>query len=325
MTGLVRIAACAALGLALAAAASAENRAYPTRPIRLIVGFPPGGSTDLVARALQPKVEQLLGQPFVVDNRPGAGGVIGIDAVAKAAPDGYVIGLGAAGALAVNVSLQEQLPYDPLRDLAPVTLLAEVPFVLVASPSVPAHSLAEVIAFCRRAPDAASIGFGGNGTAMHLAALLFNHMAGLTVTLVPYRGSGPVATDVLAGHIPFGIVDIPSALALVRAGRIDALAVSAAHRVVSLPDVPTFAEAGLPGYESVGWFGIVAPAGTPPDITGKLNQALVTALTDADIQDRIRSVGAEPAPGTPEQFGQFIRAEIAKWAKVVVLSGAKEH
>ncbi len=235
-----RILACAAalcatlhIGIALAA------EPYPTRPIRLLISFPPGGSSDVVARAMQPHMERRLGQPVVIENRPGGGGVIGVDAVAKAAPDGYVIGLGAAGALAVNVSLREKMPYDPLTDLAPITLLAQVPFILTAPVSLPENSLREVIARAKANPEGLSIGHGGNGTAMHLTAQLLNQMGGVNVTLVPYRGSGPVAQDVVAGHVPLGVVDIPSSISLIEAGRVKALGVSTSRRVASLPDVPT--------------------------------------------------------------------------------------
>jgi tripartite-type tricarboxylate transporter receptor subunit TctC len=314
------IAVALAAGLACLAGAAAEP--YPVKPIRLIVTFPPGGSTDTMARALQPHLEKRLGQPIVIDNRPGAGGAIGVDAVAKAAPDGYVIGVGAAGALAVNVSLNEKLPYDPFADLAPISGLSQSPFILAAPLGFAGNSIADVIAIAKAAPDTLSIGHGGNGTAMHLTAQLFNHMAGLNLTLVPYRGTGPVTQDVLAGHIPLGITDTPSALAQIQAKQIKALAISSRRRFAALPDVPTFDESGLPGYESIGWFGFVAPAGTPPEIIGRLNQAIVASLQDPAVRDQIRTIGAEPMPGTPEEFGRFIRSEYEKWAKVVAQSGA---
>jgi tripartite-type tricarboxylate transporter receptor subunit TctC len=297
---------------------------YPTRPIRLIVTFPPGGSTDTMARALQPSLEKTLGQPIIIDNRPGAGGAIGLDAVAKATPDGYLIGVGAAGALAVNFSLNEKLPYDPFKDLAPISGLAQTPFILAAPLSSSVGSIAEVIALAKQKPGSLSIGHGGNGTAMHLTAQLFNHMTGLDLTLVPYRGTGPVTQDVLAGHIPLGITDTPSALAMIESKQIKALAVSSRIRFPALPDTPTFAEA-LPGYESIGWFGFVAPAGTPPEIVAKLNAAIIAALAEPTVAERIRVLGALPMPGTPDEFGRFIRSEYEKWAKVVAESGAKQR
>jgi tripartite-type tricarboxylate transporter receptor subunit TctC len=317
------IAVAMAAGVVSIAGFATEGAPYPTRPIRLIVTFPPGGSTDTMARALQPALEKALGQPIVIENRPGAGGVIGVDAVAKAAPDGYVIGVGAAGALAVNVSLNEKLPYDPFTDLAPISGLSQSPFILAAPLSFAGNSIADVVALAHERPGSLSIGHGGNGTAMHLTAQLFNHMAGIDLTLVPYRGTGPVTQDVLAGHIPLGITDTPSALAQIQAKQIKALAISSRRRFAALPGVPTFDESGLPGYESIGWFGFVAPAGTPPDVVARLNQVIVAALAEADVRDRIHTLGAEPMPGTPEEFGRFIHAEYEKWAKVVALSDAK--
>ena len=319
----VRIAAAIGLCLVLPAAHAPAAEPFPTRPIRLIVGFPPGGSSDAIVRVMQPLMEKSLGQPVIIENRPGGGGVIGVEAIVKAAPDGHIIGLGAAGALAVNVSLREKMPYDPTTDLAAVSMLAHIPFVLVAPQSLDAASLADVIARAKRDPASLSIAHGGNGTAMHLGAQLINQMAGLNLQLVPYRGSGPVAQDVLAGHVPLGVVDITSSIALIAGGKIKPLGVSTTHRVASLPDVPTFAEGGLPGYEAIGWFGIVAPAGTPAEVVTKLNGAIVAALSDRAVADFARSVGAEPAPSTPAEFAAFIRSEIAKWSKVVGEVGGK--
>jgi len=322
----MRLAAWAPLSLVvwvgLGAIPSAQAQPYPSRPIRLIVPFPPGGSSDVVARTMQPYLERRLGEPVIIDNRPGAGGVIGLDLVAKSPPDGYVIGVGAAGALVVNVSLREKMPFDPLADLAPISGLAITPFILASPLSFEPNSLREVIALAKDKPGSLSVGHGGNGTAMDLTARLLNQMAGVNMTLVPYRGTGPVTQDVLAGHIPLGITDIPSSISLIESKRIKVFAVSTAERVPTLPDVPTFAEAGLPGYESIGWFGFVAPAATPPDIIAKLNRAIVATLKDADVERQIRRIGAEPMPFDPVQFGEFIRSEIAKWAKVVAESGA---
>jgi tripartite-type tricarboxylate transporter receptor subunit TctC len=311
--------AAAIVGLAGAAAA----QTFPSRPIRLIVTFPPGGSTDTMARTLQPSLERSLGQPIVIENRPGAGGAIGVEAVVKAAPDGYVIGIAGLGALAVDVILNDKLPYDPFKDIAPISGLIQSPFILAAPLSFPGNSIADVIAIAKAKPATLTIGHGGNGTAMQLTAQLFNQMTGLDIPLVPYRGTGPVTTDVLAGHIPLGITDPPSAIAQIEGKRIKALAISSRARFPALPDIPTFAESGLPGYESIGWFGFVAPAGTPPAIIARLNAAIVTALADPGVLERIRLLGAVPMPGTPEEFGRFIRAEYEKWAKVVAESGAK--
>jgi tripartite-type tricarboxylate transporter receptor subunit TctC len=315
-----------AAGIAVAVtglAGMAAAQTFPSRPIRLIVTFPPGGSTDTMARTLQPSLERSLGQPIVIENRPGAGGAIGVEAVVKATPDGYVIGIAGLGALAVDVILNDKLPYDPFKDIVPISGLIQSPFILAAPLSFPGNSIADVIALAKAKPATLSIGHGGNGTAMQLTAQLFNQMTGLDIPLVPYRGTGPVTTDVLAGHIPLGITDPPSAIAQIEAKRIKALAISSRARFPALPDIPTFAESGLPGYESIGWFGFVAPAGTPPEIIARLNAAIVAALADPGVLERIRLLGAVPMPGTPEEFRRFIRAEYEKWAKVVRESGAK--
>jgi tripartite-type tricarboxylate transporter receptor subunit TctC len=305
-------------------AAQATADSYPSRPIRLIVTFPPGGSADVLARTIQPRLEKRLGQPIVIENRPGAGGVTGIDVVARSAPDGYTIGIGAAGALAVNVSLKEKMPYDPFADLVPISGLVKTPFILAAAASFEPNSVRDIVALARAKPEAVAIGHGGNGTAMHLTAQLFNHMAGVNITLVPYRGTGPATQDVLAGHIPLAISDIPTALALIQSKQIKVLAVSTKERFEALPDVPTFEEAGLSGYESIGWFGFVAPAGTPPEVINKLNEAIIDGLKDPAMLEQVRSLGAIAMPGSPVQFARFIRSEYEKWAAVVAQTGAKE-
>ncbi len=312
--------------LALAAslaflAGSAAAQTWPSRPIRLIVTFPPGGSTDTMARTLQPWLEKSLGQPIVIENRGGAGGAIGADAIAKSAADGYTFGIAGLGALGLDVLLNDKLPYDPFKDIAPISGLVQTPFILAAPLTFPGNSIADVIALAKAKPGSLSIGHGGNGTGMQLSAQLFNHMAGLDLALVPYRGTGPVTQDVLAGHIPLGITDPPSALAQIEGKRIKALAITSRARFFALPEVPTFAESGLTGYESIGWFGFVCPAGTPPAIIAKLNTAIVAALREPAVLERIHQLGAEPMPMTPEEFGRFIRSEYAKWSKVIAESG----
>jgi tripartite-type tricarboxylate transporter receptor subunit TctC len=296
---------------------------YPSRPIRLIVTFPPGGSADVMARAIQPHLERQLGQPIVIDNRTGAGGVTGVEAVARSAPDGYTIGLGAAGALAVNLSLKEKMPYDPFTELVPISGLAKTPFILAAAPNFEPNAVRDVIAEAKRKPGAIAIGHGGNGTAMHLTAQLFTHMAGLDMTLVPYRGTGPATQDLVAGHIPLAITDPPTAVSLIQSKQIKPLAVSTKERFEAMPDLPTMDESGLPGYESIGWFGFVAPAGTPTEIVAKLNGAIVTALKDPGMLERTRTLGAIPMPFTPAEFARYIRSEYEKWAAVVAQTGAK--
>ncbi|MGV3635279.1 MAG: Bug family tripartite tricarboxylate transporter substrate binding protein [Pseudorhodoplanes sp.] len=318
ISAVVLAAACLA---GLSAPASAQG--YPNRPIKWIVSFPPGGSTDVVARAMQPSLEKRLGQPVVIENRGGAGGNLGTDAVAKSAPDGYTIGFSAAGALTVNPSLIEKMPYSVEKDLIPITLVGTSPFILIASPKFEAKTLADVIAAAKAKPGDLTIGHGGNGTAMHLTAALLNQMGGISTTLVPYRGSGPTTADVVAGHIPLGITDGPSAMGQIKGGAVRPLAVSSLKREPSLPDVPTFDELGLKGYESVGWYGVLAPAGTPPDIVKKLNEVFVETLKEPEVAARIRSVGAETSPMTPAQFDAFIKSETAKWADVIKKAGIK--
>jgi tripartite-type tricarboxylate transporter receptor subunit TctC len=322
METLVRLALGAFVAVALPAGAGAAEP-YPAKPIRIVVTFPPGGQTDVVARAIQPALEARLGQPVFIDNRPGAGGTLGVDAVAKAAPDGYVLGVGPMGALTVNMSLADKMPYDTLKDLAPVSLLTTTPFVLAAPPAFKANNAAEVIALFKGKTQNLSIGYGGNGSAMHLTALLFNHLGGVDIPLVPYRGSALVMNDVVAGHIPLGVSDITAALAMIRSGHAKAIGVSSAKRDPNLPDVPSFAEAGLTGYEAMGWFGVVAPAGTPPEVIAKLNEAVVGVLKDPAVVQRMRAIGAEPYPTTPEEFARFIRTEIEKWGRVVSQAGLK--
>jgi tripartite-type tricarboxylate transporter receptor subunit TctC len=321
MKSMIRGLAAAVAALWLGLAAAQQN--YPTKPIRFIVTFPPGGSSDLIARALAPVLSERLRQQVLVENRPGAGGNIGMEVVAKAAPDGYTMGLGAAGALSANVSLYPKMPYDPVKDFAPVSNVAFVPFFLIANPSLPANNLQELVALASAKPGELMLGYGGNGTAMHLSGELFKLMAKIQLVNVPYKGSGPAAVDTMGGQLPLAMVDVASAITQVKAGRLKALAVTTAKRISAAPDVPTFAEAGLPGYEATGWFGVVMPAGTPPNIVGRMNAELVAALKRQEIRERVIAAGAEPSPSTPEEFGALIRSEIIKWAEVVKASGAK--
>lgn len=312
--------------LSLPLLAPAVAHAWPEQPIKIIVTFPPGGSADIVIRALQPLLAEDLRQPIVIENRAGAGGNIGIAAVAQAAPDGYTLGVAAAGVLTVNPHLNRAaMSFDPLRDLAPVTMLAQIPFVLVASQASKIKSVDDVVAAAKASPDALSIGHGGNGTAMHLTSALFTQKANVRIKLVAYRGTAPAAVDVLAGHIPLAVLDIPASQQLIRDGQLKALGVSAATRVAFLPEVMPLSELGLAGFESVGWFGLVAPAGTPPDIIGRLNAAFVKALSDPAAAEKIRVLGAEPAPSSAEAFAQFIRSEHEKWGKLISDAGIKSE
>src|SRR5215470_14752675 len=251
--------------------------------------------------------------------------MIGIDLVAKSLPDGYTIGLGGAGAFGTNLALGEKMPYDPHKDILPITGLAGSPFLLAAAPALQDKSLREIIALAKRDPGKLAIGHGGIGTGMHLTAELLNQMAGVNIALVPYRGMAPVVNDVIGGHVELGIVDPPSAMAAMQAGKLKPVAVTSAKRFPRLPDIPTVDESGLPGFESSGWFGIVVPAGTPADVIAKLNTAFVSVLKDPDVIERIRALGAEPMPMSPAEYGAFINSEIDKWLKVVTASPGKPN
>jgi len=312
----------AAAGL-VAPAAQAQSD-YPNKPVRIIVTFPPGGSSDVVARLLATRLTERMGQQVLVENRPGAGGNIGLTAVAKAAPDGYTLGVGAAGGLAANVSLYPNMPFDPAKDFRAVSMLVAIPFVIVGHPSVPAKTQRELIALARSQPGKLSMGHGGNGTAMHLTSQLLAQMAGVKFNEVAYRGSGPAAVDVMGGQAQLAVVDLPSSLQHIRAGKLVAYAVSSTKRLAQLPDVPTVAEIDLPGFESVGWFGLVAPAGTPAAIVARLNAEVNAALDDEGFKNSMRNVGADPPPpGTPEAFDAFIKSEIVKWGRVIKNAGIK--
>jgi tripartite-type tricarboxylate transporter receptor subunit TctC len=312
-----------AASLAIAVPAAFAQADYPTQPIRMVVTFPPGGSADGVVRMLLPRLNEKLGQPVVIDNRPGAGGNIGLSVVAKAAPDGYTLGVGAAGALSANVSLYPQMPFDPIKDFKPVTMLAAIPFVIVGSPSVGVKTQAELIAMAKAQPGTLSIAHGGNGTAMHLSSQLFAQMADIKLTEIPFRGSGPAALNVLGGQVPLAVVDLPSALQHIKAGKLVAFAVTSTQRLAQLPDVPTVAEAGLAGYDSTGWFGVVAPAGTPAAVVARLNAEITAALNDDAIKAQLRGQGVEPMPSTPEAFEAFIKSETTKWARVIKTANIK--
>jgi tripartite-type tricarboxylate transporter receptor subunit TctC len=305
-----------------AAGSGPAAAAYPERAIHLVVGFPAGGSSDAIARIVQPSVEKQLGQTLVIENRAGAGGAIAIGMVAKAPPDGYLIGLGGAAGLGVSLGVQENVGYDPRKDLAPVTGLASVPFILAASNALRGKTLGDIVAMAKQ-PNQLAIGHGGNGTLMHLTTEMFNQMADTKLELVPYRGMAPVVTDLIGGHMPLGVIDPPSAMAAIEGGLITPIAVSSAHRYQRLPDIPTIAEQGIPGFEATGWFGIVAPAGTPDDVIAKINAAFVTALKDPAIVERIRALGSDPLPMTPDEFSRFIESEAKKWEAVAAKAGKK--
>ena len=320
---LLRLALSAAfvLGVAAAPETDARAQAYPSKPIKFIVPFPAGGATDAAARAIQPQLEKLLGQTVVIENRAGAGAVIGLDAIAKAPPDGYTFGIAPAGAMSVNPAMGVKMPFDVRKDLTAISNLSETPFILAAPASFKYNSLAEVITQAKASPGSMSIGHGGNGTSMFFTALVFTTMADVKMGFVPYRGTVLVANDLIGGHIDLGIVDPPPSQAALLDGRIKGIAISTKQRFSMFPNIPTFDEQGLKGYDVSGWFGIVAPAGTPPDIVAKLNVAVVTALKDPEVAGRIRAIGMEPAPTTSAEFAAHIEREIDKVSKVLAKAG----
>ena len=297
--------------------AVAQGSDYPSKPIKIVVTFPPGGSSDAIIRILSTRLNDKLGQALVIDNRPGAGGNIGLSVVAKAAPDGYVLGVGAAGGLTANSSLYPQMPFDVAKDFQPITMLAAIPFVLVGHPSVPADNMQQLIAYAKSQPGKVSIGHGGNGTAMHLSTALFTQMTDLKMIEVPYRGSGPAAMDTLSGQIQLSITDLAAALPHIKAGKLKAFAVTSPKRLNNLPEVPTLAESGLTGYDSTGWFGLVAPAGTPAAIIQRLHTEFTAALNDEAIKTQMRQSGMEPVATSMEGLDAYIKSETQKWAKVI--------
>jgi tripartite-type tricarboxylate transporter receptor subunit TctC len=315
---------CIVVALALGAPLAHAQSDYPNKPVRIVVTFPPGGSTDVVARLLATRLTDRTGQQVVVENRPGAGGNIGLALVAKAPPDGYTLGVGAAGALSANVSLYPNMPFDPVKDFKPVSLLVAIPFVIVGNPAVPAKTQRELLALARAQPGKLSMGHGGNGTAMHLTAQLLAQMAGVKFNEVPYRGSGPAVIDVMGGQATLAVVDLPSSIQHIRSGRLIAYAVTSTRRLAQLPEVPTVAEADLPGFESIGWFGLVAPAGTQAPVIARLSAEINAALEDEAFRTSMRNAGADPPPpGTPEAFEGFIKSEIVKWGRVIKNAGIK--
>jgi tripartite-type tricarboxylate transporter receptor subunit TctC len=295
---------------------------YPAKPMRLIVAFPPGGTNDIVARSVAQRLSERLGQQMVVENRPGANGALGAEVAAKSAPDGYTLFIAAVNHV-VLPSLYPKLPYDIERDFAPVVLLAIVPIVVTVNPSLPAKSIAELIALAKAKPGALNYASSGNGAGTHLAGELFKMQAGINLTHVPYKGSGPAMIDLIGGQVQLMFADLPSATAQIKGGKLRALAVGSPRTSPLVPDLPTVAASGLPGYEAYTWVGIMAPAGTPKDIVARLNAEAVAALGRPDLKEALAAQGAEAAPGTPEQFGAHIKSELAKWSQVVKTAGIR--
>lgn len=295
---------------------------YPTRPVRLVVPSSPGGGTDISARILAPQLTQFLGQQVVVENRPGAGTMIGGEAVARAAPDGYTLLMGIS-TLAINPAMYKKVPYDALKDLAPISQAVSLSNVLVVHPSLPAKNVKEFIALVKPRPGQVNFASAGVGTSPHLSMELFLVMAGIKMLHVPYKGSGPGVTDLVAGHVPAMMPNMLSAKPHIQSGRLRALGVTGTKRAPGADNIPTIAEAGVPGYEAVQWYGVLAPAATPRDIVTKLHAGVVRALQNPDVRQRLLNDGAEPVGGSPEEFTAYLRSETAKWAKVIQAAGIK--
>ncbi|MBR0669633.1 tripartite tricarboxylate transporter substrate binding protein [Roseomonas soli] len=309
--------------LAMPAMRAAAQPAWPDRPVRLIVPFPPGGSNDIVARFLAEALGNRLGQPFLVENRGGAGGNIGADAVAKAAPDGHTLLVSAPPALVINEHLYRSMPFSPERDLMPVALVASVPIVLIVPADSPARSLGDLIAMARREPSRLSFGSSSIGGTNHLAGELLKSMAGIDIVHVPYRGAAPAMTDLIAGRLQLYFDNMPGVLPQVRDGRVRALAVAGSQRAAAMPDLPTMAEAGLPGFEASSWFGMAAPAGTARALVARINGAVLAALAEPALRERLAGAGAEPGTLDAEGFARFVAAERDRWGRVVRASGAR--
>jgi tripartite-type tricarboxylate transporter receptor subunit TctC len=312
------------LVLATAMPAHANNAAdYPDKPVRLIVPFPPGGGADNLARLIMPRVAKVLGQNIVIENKPGAGGNVGAEYVARAAPDGYTLLYGTNGTHAINASLYRELRFDPVKDFVPISRMTEIAAMLIVNPQLPVRSVAELIDYAKANPNKMNFASAGNGTTSHLAGEMFKRAAGIDIVHIPYRGGALAVTDLISGQVQMMIDVMPNAYPLAKDGRVRGIAVSTATRFPGAPEYPTIAESGLPGFEASAWDGIFAPAGTPAAIVAKLNGAIYQALTDPELVAALRARGAFAAPTTPEEFARHIAASADKWGRVVRASGAK--
>jgi tripartite-type tricarboxylate transporter receptor subunit TctC len=310
-----RILAAAVAALSIASVHAAQPK-YPTKPVRLIVPFPAGGGVDIVARTLAPHFTERWGEQVIVDNRPGAGATLGANLAAKSDPDGYTLLLGNT-AFAINATLFKRLPYDPIKDFEPISLVATQPSLLVVNPKVPVKSVQELIAYAKAHPGALNYASSGNGTPPHLSAAMFCEMTGIQMTHIPYKGAAPALTDLLGGQVQVMFATIISSMAHVKAGRLRALAVTSAKRSAALPELPTIAEAGVPGFEATAWFMLLAPAKTPQEIVQQVSRAAQAILARPDVRARFAQEGGEPAGLTPERTAAYLKSEIARWGKVV--------
>ena len=318
-----RVSACVLALSAFGFAHTAASQAYPNKPIRIYAPYAPGGATDILARLIGQKLFEDWKQPVIVEAKPGAGGNVGTDLVAKSAPDGYTLLMGASGPLAINATLYAKLPYDPLKDLAPVIEVASVPLVLAVTPSLPAKNPREFIALLKARPGQFNYASAGPGTPQHLTAELFKYMTKLDMTHIPYTGSGPAIIDVIGGQVPLTFESMIPIIPQIKGGKLRALAVTSAKRSALLPNVPTLNESGVPGFEATAWYGVVAPANVPRDIIAKLNEGMLKAIRMPDVKQRLDEMGSDPVAGTPEQFGTLIRNETSKWGAVIKAAKVK--
>jgi len=296
---------------------------YPAKPIKIVAPSTPGDAPDVIARLIADKLSPALGQQVVVENRPGAGGVVGSDYVAKAAPDGYTLIMGNAGSHGINAAVYAKLPYDIQRDFAPVSQVAVAPNVMVINPSVPANSVAEFIAYAKANPGKLSYASGGNGSSAHMSMELFKSMSGIDIQHVPYKGSSPALTDVVSGQVVAFIGNMPPTVPLIKAGKLKALAVTTKSRSALMPELPTITEAGLPGFETVAWFGVLAPAGTPPEVVNRLSAEIAKIAKSPEMREKLVAMGAEPVGSTPDEFKAVIDRDIAKWKPLAQKVGIK--
>lgn len=311
--------------VALVFAAPVWAQPYPTKPIRMVVPSAPGSGPDLIARVVAQKLTESLGKPVVADPRPGAGGSLGAEIVAKSPPDGYTLIMGSAGSHSVNSALYPKLPYDAVKDFAPISLVSTAPNILIVHPSLPVKSVKDLVALARAKPGDLTFGSGGNGSTAHLSGELFRVLAKVNMVHVPFKGAPAAVIGVMTGEISLAILNLPPALPHVRSGKLKALGVSTATRSSAVPDIPTIAEAGLPGYDAGTWYGLLAPAGTPGEIIARLNAELVKGLRSAEMKKRIAAEGGDVIGGTPDEFTAVIKRDIEKWTRVVAASGAKAN
>ena len=314
---------CAAAAMLVAAPVIAQTQSYPAKPVRIVVPYPPGGTTDLLARLVAAKLGEKLGHNFTVDNRAGASGAIGSQLVSKSPPDGYTLVMATISSHGINSALNKALPYDPVADFAPITVVASTPNVITVNPDLPAKTLSELLAMARAKPGSLSFGSTSAGGSPHMSVELLKMMAGVNMVHIPYKGGAPMLTDLIGNQIPIGVDNLPSSIAHIRSGKIRALAVTTARRWPGAPDIPTVAEAGVAGYEASAWFGLLAPAGTPRPIVDLLHRTVAAIVRQPDVAQQMLEMGAEPVANTPEAFGRQIAGEIDKWKKVAAATGVK--